>query len=51
MAPCSFCWCWLRDREETTVEVGTEVLCENRRGTDGKEKRVFAAQNKRTMGC
>lgn len=51
LAPCSFFWCWLRVREETIGEVETEVVCENTRGTDGKEKRVFAACNKRIMGC
>lgn len=51
LAPCSFFWCWLRIREKTTGEADTEVICENTRGMDGKEKRVFAAHNKRNMGC
>ena len=51
LAPCSFFLCWLRVREETTGEGDTEVICENTRVMDGKEKRVFAAHNKRTLGC
>ena len=47
LAPCSFFSCWLRVRGETTGE----VICENSRGMDGKEERMFAAYNKRTLGC
>jgi len=51
LAPCSFFWCWLRVREETTGEGETQVDCGNTRSMDGTEKKVFAAHNMRIMGC